>query len=420
MKVLPAETWDQVVARVTAAASSIAWSWAVVRRGPEPEVLAMSVRTDATVPDQLHDYGRLVLGQEMISPEEASDRLHKYVVVAPGGFFSDAPPTWTSHAQANQAFALRSSQEWGPCPTYDWPVYQNEWPINVGEGLAFAAQLHDPLHVRTLPAFSRADAAIYRWLFGAQLQRQGMQDVRAQVTIRLADHRARFTSVQFHGGDPEFDGLGATVDVGPLAKETFELCRSLVRRGLRGVQLVISDAHEGLRKALTQCFAGATWQRSRVHFLRNVTAAVPKQHAPAALAVAKTIFSQPSVDSAREAVSRALELFEPRFPKVAELLRSAENDVLAYMSFPVDHWRSISSTNAIERLNAEIDRRAKVVGIFPTTDSLLRLATAVVQDQHECHEEGPNPGLDCGLIESRMPQEDPEPDAIRRIGPQPQ
>ena len=162
-----------------------------------------------------------------------------------------------------------------------------------------------------------------------------------------------------------------------------EFCRSLVRRGLRGVQLVISDAHEGLRNALARCFAGATWQRCRVHFLRNVTAAVPKQHAPAALAVAKTIFSQPSVAGAREAVGRALELFEPRFPKVAELLRSAENDVLAYMSFPVDHWRSISSTNAIERLNAEIDRRAKVVGIFPTTDSLLRLATAVVQDQHD-------------------------------------
>ena len=162
-----------------------------------------------------------------------------------------------------------------------------------------------------------------------------------------------------------------------------EFCRSLVRRGLRGIQLVISDAHEGLRSALAQCFAGATWQRCRVHFLRNVTAAVPKQHAPAALAVAKTIFSQPSAESAREAVGRALDLFEPRYPKVAALLRAAETDVLAYMSFPVDHWRSISSTNAIERLNAEIDRRAKVVGIFPTTASLLRLATAVVQDQHD-------------------------------------
>jgi putative transposase len=162
-----------------------------------------------------------------------------------------------------------------------------------------------------------------------------------------------------------------------------EFCRSLLRRGLRGVRLVISDAHEGLRSALAQCFAGTTWQRCRVHFLRNVAAAVPKQHAPAVLAVTRTIFSQPTAEAAHEAVSHALQLLEPRFAKAATLLRSAEADVLAYMSFPSDHWRSISSTNAIERLNAEIDRRAKVVGIFPTTASLLRLATAVVQDQHD-------------------------------------
>ena len=162
-----------------------------------------------------------------------------------------------------------------------------------------------------------------------------------------------------------------------------EFCRSLVRRGLRGVQLVISDAHEGLRRALTQCFAGATWQRCRVHFMRNMSAAVPKPHAPAVLAVTRTVFSQPTAETAREAASHAIQLLEPRFTKAAELLRSAEADVLAYMSFPAEHWRSISSTNAIERLNAEIDRRAKVVGIFPNTASLLRLATAVVQDQHD-------------------------------------
>jgi putative transposase len=162
-----------------------------------------------------------------------------------------------------------------------------------------------------------------------------------------------------------------------------EFCRSLLRRGLRGVRLVISDAHEGLRSALAQCFAGTTWQRCRVHFLRNVAAAVPKQHAPAVLAVTRTIFSQPTAEAAHEAVSHALQLLEPHFTKAATLLRSAEADVLAYTSFPSDHWRSISSTNAIERLNAEIDRRAKVVGIFPTTASLLRLATAVVQDQHD-------------------------------------
>ncbi|MGA2284630.1 MAG: IS256 family transposase [Candidatus Dormibacteria bacterium] len=162
-----------------------------------------------------------------------------------------------------------------------------------------------------------------------------------------------------------------------------EFCRSLIRRGLGGIQLVISDAHEGLRSALAQCFAGTTWQRCRVHFLRNIGAAVPATHAPAVLALTRTIFSQPTSETAHEAVSHALQLLEPRFSKAAELLRKAEADVLAYMAFPADHWRSISSTNAIERLNAEIDRRAKVVGIFPNTASLLRLATAVVQDQHD-------------------------------------
>jgi transposase-like protein len=162
-----------------------------------------------------------------------------------------------------------------------------------------------------------------------------------------------------------------------------EFCRSLIGRGLRGVQLVISDAHQGLRNALAQCFAGATWQRCKVHFLRNVSAGVPKQHAQLVLGVVKTIFTLPSIEATQEAVQHALGVLEPRFPKVAEQLRAAEHDVLAYLTFPPDHWRSISSTNAIERLNAEIDRRAKVVGIFPNSASLLRLTTAVVQDQHD-------------------------------------
>jgi putative transposase len=145
-----------------------------------------------------------------------------------------------------------------------------------------------------------------------------------------------------------------------------EFCRSLSRRGLSAVQLVISDAHEGLRGALSQVFAGATWQRCKVHFLRNVASAVPKLHAPAVLAVVKSIFLQPARETARDAVGHALSVLEPRFPSVAAKLRAAEADVLAYLDFPVDHWRSISSTNAIERVNAELDRRAKVVGSFRT------------------------------------------------------
>jgi transposase-like protein len=162
----------------------------------------------------------------------------------------------------------------------------------------------------------------------------------------------------------------------------------LSRLGLSGVQLVISDAHEGLRSALSQVFAGATWQRCKVHFLRNVASAVPKLHAPAVLTVVKSIFLQTTRETARDAVNYALTALEPRFPSVAAKLRTAEHDVLAYLDFPVDHWRSISSTNAIERVNAELDRRAKVVGIFPNTESLLRLFTAVLQDQHDEWQDG--------------------------------
>ena len=180
------------------------------------------------------------------------------------------------------------------------------------------------------------------------------------------------------------------VAVGASETEAFwlDFCRRLVARGLRGVQLVISDAHEGLRSALAQCFTGATWQRCRVHFLRNAVVPVQRQHAPAVLAVLKTVFMQPTAEGAKAAVDHALSVLEPRYPRVAELLRTAEADVLAYLAFPEEHWRSISSTNAIERVNAEIDRRAKVVGIFPNSAALLRLTTAVLQEQHDEWQDG--------------------------------
>ena len=182
--------------------------------------------------------------------------------------------------------------------------------------------------------------------------------------------------------------LGLAIGASETEAFWLEFCRSLARRGLSGVQLVISDAHEGLRSALSQVFAGAAWQRCKVHFLRNAASAVPKLHAPAVLAVVKSIFLQPTRETSRDAVNHALNVLEPRFPAVAAKLRAAEADVLAYLDFPVDHWRSISSTNAIERVNAELDRRAKVVGIFPNTASLLRLFTAVLQDQHDEWQDG--------------------------------
>ena len=182
--------------------------------------------------------------------------------------------------------------------------------------------------------------------------------------------------------------LGLAVGASETEAFWLEFSRSLARRGLHGVQLVISDAHEGLRSALAQVFAGATWQRCKVHLLRNVVAAVPKQHAPAVLGVVKSVFLQASRQTAKDAVDHALAVLEPRFPKVAAQLRNAEADVLAYLDFPTDHWRSVSSTNAIERVNAELDRRARVVGIFPNTASLIRLFTAVLQDQHDEWQDG--------------------------------
>ena len=180
------------------------------------------------------------------------------------------------------------------------------------------------------------------------------------------------------------------VATGPSETESFwlEFSRSLLARGLRGVRLVISDAHQGLRNALQACFSGAGWQRCKVHFLRNASALVGRRDAPAVLAVLKTIFLQPSSEDAKEAVRRALDLLEPKHPRVAQLLRDAEADVLAYLAFPREHWSAISSTNAIERVNAEVDRRAKVVGIFPNAASLLRLATAVLQEQHDEWQDG--------------------------------
>jgi len=194
------------------------------------------------------------------------------------------------------------------------------------------------------------------------------------------------------------------VAVGASETEAFwlEFCRSLVARGLRGVQLVISDAHEGLRSALARCFAGASWQRCTVHFLRNVVAACSRQDAPAVLALVKTVFAQPSQQAASQAISQALELLEPRYPKVAKLLRDAEQDILSYLAFPPEHWRSIRSTNALERVNAEIDRRAKVVGIFPNSASLLRLSTAVLQEQHDEWQDGR-----CHFSQQSMARLDP-------------
>jgi transposase-like protein len=149
--------------------------------------------------------------------------------------------------------------------------------------------------------------------------------------------------------------------------------RSLVARGLKGVKLAISDAHEGLRAAIATTLVGATWQRCRVHVMRNVLSQVPKSSQAMVSSIVRTIFAQPTQEAAKEQLALVVNQLKSRFPKAMDVLQQAEEDVLAYMAFPREHWRQICSTNPLERLNREIRRRMDVVGIFPNRDSVIRL-----------------------------------------------
>ena len=159
--------------------------------------------------------------------------------------------------------------------------------------------------------------------------------------------------------------------------------RSLKARGLAGVQLVISDAHTGLKQATAGVLLGAAWQRCRVHFLRNVLAAVPKGNAEMVAAAVRTIFAQPDAQHVREQLDVIAGMLGRQLPKVEGMLRDSAEDLLAFTSFPVGHWKKIWSTNPLERLNKEIKRRTDVVGVFPNPEALLRLAGAVLIEAHD-------------------------------------
>lgn len=159
--------------------------------------------------------------------------------------------------------------------------------------------------------------------------------------------------------------------------------RSLIKRGLKGVRLVISDAHEGLRQAIAKVLAGTTWQRCRVHFMRNLLSSVPKGAQDTVAAVVRSIFSQPDHASAMAQLHEVARMLSPRFPQAAELLEDAAEDVLAHMHFPREHRRRLHSTNPIERLHKEVKRRTRVVGIFPTMDSLMRMVGTLLAEQDD-------------------------------------
>ncbi len=158
--------------------------------------------------------------------------------------------------------------------------------------------------------------------------------------------------------------------------------RSLKARGLAGTQLVISDAHTGLKAAIGAVLLGASWQRCRVHFMRNVLARVPKGNAEM-VAVIRTIFAQPDAEHVRAQLDVIAGMLGRQFPQVEAMLRDATDDLLASTGFPVGHWKKIWSTNPLERLNKEIKRRTDVVIVFPNPEALLRLAGAVLVEAHD-------------------------------------
>jgi transposase-like protein len=174
------------------------------------------------------------------------------------------------------------------------------------------------------------------------------------------------------------------MDIGPSEAETFwtGFLRKLARRGLRGVKLVVSDAHEGLKAAVAKVLT-ATWQRCRVHFMRNALAHAGRSGRRVVSAFIATAFAQDDAEAASAQWRRVADQIRPKVPKLAALMDEAEPDVLAYMSFPPQHRTKLHSTNPLERLNGEIKRRTEVVGIFPNEASIVRLVGAILLEQND-------------------------------------
>jgi putative transposase len=159
--------------------------------------------------------------------------------------------------------------------------------------------------------------------------------------------------------------------------------RDLVARGLSGVRLVVSDDHKGLKQAVAAVLTGASWQRCRTHFARNLLSRVPRSAQPLVATLVRSIFAQPSAAEVWAQHGRVVEQLQDRFAAAADLLLAAAEDILAFAAFPSEHWRQIWSNNPLERLHREIRRRTDVVGIFPNRTAVIRLVGAVLAEQHD-------------------------------------
>ena len=212
----------------------------------------------------------------------------------------------------------------------------------------------------------------YLWLDATYLkQREGGRIISVAAIIAVAANTE---------GKREIVGL----HIGPSEAETFwsTFLKSLVRRGLRGVKLVISDAHEGLKAAIRRVM-GASWQRCRVHWMRNALAYVGKAQQSMVSVALRQAFIQPDRASASQTLRHTVDQLRAKWPKLAAFIDDSEVDVLAHMDFPVQHRAKIHSTNPIERLNKEVKRRADVVGIFPNEAAIIRLVGAVLLEQND-------------------------------------
>jgi putative transposase len=212
----------------------------------------------------------------------------------------------------------------------------------------------------------------YLWLDAkVEKVRDGGRVVRKCLVLAYGVHESGYREV-------------IALDVGEAETEAFwrSFLRGLVERGLAGVQLVVSDAHAGLKKAIGQVL-GCPWQRCSVHFLRETLGHARREQQPMLAALLRPLFNAETGEQARELVGDALKRLNKPLPRIAALLQEAEEDLLAFYGFPADHWAKLRSTNPLERVNREIGRRTDVVGIFPNDRSLIRLAASIVIEQND-------------------------------------